>query len=254
MTSWRPEFDAQARPTPRSTVFTFADGRVAVEQGGVDRDALHVGFLDGEPAFAVRLDGPLPPEAPTLRELLTSAEPELAAAAGRAAQLLEWDATHRFCGRDGTPTEPGTGEVVRICPQCRTAYYPRISPAVIMLVERDGKILLARRAGIARAFYSCLAGFVEPGETLEEAVAREVREEAAIEIADVRYVASQPWPFPSQLMVGFSARWAAGEVRIDERELGDAQWFDPRDLPEVPGPFTIARRLIDDAVARLARD
>jgi NAD+ diphosphatase len=250
VTSWQPEFDPQARPTQRSTVFAFAEGRVVVGHGSAVGEPLHVGRLDGEPAFAARHDGPAPEDAPTLRELLATAPPGLAAAAGRAAQLLEWDATRRFCGRDGTPTERGDEELVRVCPRCGSTYFPRISPAVIMLVERDGRILLARRAGVARALYSCLAGFVEPGETLEETVAREVREEAGIEVADVRYVASQPWPFPSQLMVGFTARWASGELRIDERELGDAQWFDPHTLPEVPPPFTIARRLIDDAVAR----
>jgi NAD+ diphosphatase len=251
VTSWQPEFDPQARPTLRSTVFAFAEGRVVVAQDVPEGELLHIGRLDAEPVFAVRREEPLPEDAPTLRELLASAEPGLAAAAGRAAQLLEWDATHRFCGRDGTPTERGGEELVRICARCGATYFPRISPAVIMVVEREGRILLGRRAGVTGARYSCLAGFVEAGETLEETVVREVREEAGIEVTDVRYVASQSWPFPSQLMVGFTARWASGELRVDERELSDAQWFDPHALPNVPPPFTIARRLIDDAVARL---
>jgi NAD+ diphosphatase len=254
MERWQPEFDPAARLTPAAAVLAFADGRVTRTTGAnLDAaEALHVGRLDGDPLFALRLDGPAPDGAPTLRELFATGPDSLAGAAGRAAQLLEWAATHRFCGRDGAATEPVAAELARVCPVCRTTYHPRIAPAVIMLVERDGRLLLARRAGIERPLYSCLAGFVEAGETLEGAVAREVREETGIEVADARYVASQPWPFPSQLMVGFTAAYAGGELRIEESELADAQWFDPRELPEVPPPFTIARRLIDDAVARLS--
>jgi NAD+ diphosphatase len=111
-------------------------------------------------------------------------------------------------------------------------------------------VLLARRAGLARPFFSVLAGFVEPGETLEETVQREVREEVDIDVEDVRYFGSQPWPFPSQLMIGFTARHAAGEIRVDETELAEAHWYAPDDLPPIPGPFTIARWLIDDFVRR----
>lgn len=251
--AWQPLYDPAAEPGDDSRLLLFADGRVALAAGRPAGEALHVGSLDGAQVFAARAEGAAPEGARTLRELFAEGPDELAAAAGRAAQLLEWDATHRFCGRDGSPTERGGDELVRVCPVCGSTYYPRISPAVIMLVEREGRLLLARRAGAPRprAMYSCLAGFVEPGETLEEAVAREVLEEVGVEVEDVRYVASQPWPFPSQLMVGFTARWAGGELRVDERELGDAQWWDPRDLPQVPPPYTIARTLIDGVVARL---
>jgi NAD+ diphosphatase len=119
-----------------------------------------------------------------------------------------------------------------------------------MLVEHDDRVLLARRAGFKGPFHSVLAGFVEPGETLEETVRREVREEAGIELDDVRYFGSQPWPFPSQLMIGFVARAVSDELEIDAAELEDAGWFRADELPVIPGPFTIARRLIDDFVAR----
>jgi NAD+ diphosphatase len=123
--------------------------------------------------------------------------------------------------------------------------YPRISPAVIVLVRKDDEALLARNARFPLPFYSTLAGFVEIGESLEQTVAREIREEAGIEVKDVRYFGSQPWPFPHSLMVGFTARWAGGELRADEREILDARWWRADALPQVPPPLSIARRLID---------
>jgi NAD+ diphosphatase len=246
--SWRPEFDPEERPLPSSRVLAIVDDRVVVTRAAaVDGEPLHVGRLEGEPVFAARLPGLPPAEAPTLRALLADGPEDLAQAAGRAAQLLAWEATHRFCGSCGTANERSPRELVRICPSCGTAAYPRISPAVIMAVRRGGEVLLARRAGTSRPFWSVLAGFVEPGETLEQAVAREVEEETRIRIADVRYEGSQPWPFPSQLMIGFSARYAGGELRIDERELAEAEWFGPDELPAIPPPFTIAHRLIRGA-------
>ena len=184
-----------------------------------------------------------------LRRVHGRLDDALFAAAGRAIQVVEWDRTHRFCGRCGIPTEPLETERARRCPRCELLVYPRISPAVIMLVERGDAILLARGVRFATPFYSALAGFVEPGETLEEAVAREVREEVGIEIRDIRYFASQPWPFPNSLMIGFTAQHASGEIQIDPVEISDAGWFVPPDLPELPSPISIARRLIDAAVA-----
>jgi NAD+ diphosphatase len=243
--SWRPGFDAEARPHPGSRVIGLAADRIVVTRPAeIDGEPLHVGTLDGEAIFAARLAGPPPEEAPTLRALLADGPDDLAQAAGRAAQLLDWEATHRFCGSCGMANERSAQELVRVCPSCGTTTYPRISPAVIMAVRRGAAVLLARRAGMRASFWSVLAGFVEPGETLEQAVEREVREEAGIEVADVRYVGSQPWPFPSQLMLGFSARHAGGELRIDETELAEAGWFAPAELPPIPPPFTIANRLI----------
>ena len=135
----------------------------------------------------------------------------------------------------------------RHCPQCGLDAYPRLAPAVIVLVERDdGRALLARNASFSEPFYSCLAGFVEPGETLEEAVHREVREEVGSRCADLRYFASQPWPFPHSLMIGFTARLASGELRPDGREITEAAWFTASDLPRLPGEISIARALVED--------
>src|SRR5438067_10445365 len=155
--------------------------------------------------------------------------------AGRAVQLVEWERTHRFCGRCGTPTEAATGERARRCPDCGLLAFPRLAPAIITLVERDdGQALLARGRTFPIPMYSCIAGFVEPGETIEQAVHREVGEEVGVAVENVRYWASQPWPFPHSLMLGFNADWAAGDIVIDETEIIDAQWFAADDLPPIP--------------------
>jgi NAD+ diphosphatase len=238
-------------------VFAFLDGRLLLLDGEVptaDRLAVRDEPLPVGPlGVAVALDAAPQLEGASLvdlRDFLAVADETVGTAAGRAAQLVEWELGHAFCGRCGAATEPSGTELARVCPSCGASYYPRITPAVIMLVEHGARVLLARRAGLNRPFHSVLAGFVEPGETLEEAVRREVLEEAGVEVEDVRYFGSQPWPFPSQLMIGFVARAASDELHVDESELEDAGWFGPDGLPRIPGPFTIARRLIDDFVAR----
>jgi NAD+ diphosphatase len=241
--AWRPGFDPTLRPDGSSRALAVSDSRVAL---GVELEGepLHVGWLDDEPVFTGRPAAPLPEDARGLRALLAEGPDDLAQAAGRAAQLLDWDATHAFCGRCGIANERSPVELVRICAACGLTTYPRISPAVIMAVRRGDEVLLARRAGGATRFWSVLAGFVEPGETLEQAVEREVAEEVGLVVEEVEYVGSQPWPFPSQLMIGFRARYAGGELRLDETELAEAGWFRPDALPEIPPPFTIANRLI----------
>ena len=173
--------------------------------------------------------------------------------AGRAVQLVDWDRTTRFCGRCGTATEPMPGERARRCPSCGLLAFPRLAPAVITLIERDGEALLARGRAFPVPMYSCIAGFVEPGETMEEAVHREVHEEVGVSITDVRYISSQPWPFPHSLMIGFEATWAGGDIVIDEKEIVDAQWFRADDLPMIPPGMSIARTLIDRWLERAAR-
>jgi len=166
--------------------------------------------------------------------------------AGRAVQLLDWQQDNRFCGRCGHPTERAPGERALRCPDDGVLAYPRLSPAVIMLIERDdGRALLGRSGRWDTPMYSTLAGFVEPGETLEEAVQREVREEVGLEVGQVEYFGSQPWPFPNSLMVGFNARWLGGDIQVDGEEIVDAQWFTPDKLPEIPPKLSIARSLID---------
>jgi NAD+ diphosphatase len=262
---WEPGFDATAEAAADSPVIAFADGRVVlagedppelptVAALQVDPNGLlPIGRLNGTPAFAAVVDIADGRPTASLRSLLANAPPPLAAAAARAAQLVEWELGHAFCSRCGARTEPHERELARVCPSCGAHFYPRIAPAVIVLVEREGRVLLARRAGLERPFFSVLAGFVEPGETLEETVRREVQEEVGLGVADVRYFGSQPWPFPSQLMIGFTARATADEIRVDETELAEAHWYAPDELPPIPGPFTIARWLIDDFVARMRR-
>jgi len=215
---------------------------------------LFLGTLDDAGCWAVDLDGDGVPDA-VIEDLEDVLVPLMGlhgrvddlrwTLAGRAVQLIEWDRTHRFCGRCATPTEPSDGERSRRCPSCGLLAFPRLAPAVITLIERDGEALLARGRNFPIPMYSCIAGFVEPGETLEEAVHREVREEVGVELAEVRYVASQPWPFPHSLMIGFEATWAAGDIVIDETEILDANWYTPDDLPMIPPAMSIARTLID---------
>jgi NAD+ diphosphatase len=174
-------------------------------------------------------------------------------AAGRAVQVVEWARTHRYCGRCGAPTEPSPNERGRRCPSCTLVAYPRVAPAMITLVTRgegrDQEALLARGANFRVPMYSCLAGFVEPGEDLEGAVVREVREEVGITVGAVRYVASQPWPFPHSLMCGFRAEHVSGDIEVDGTEIVDANWYRRDDLPVIPPGISIARTLIDRWVA-----
>jgi len=213
-----------------------------------------VGELLGEDCWAVEL--PAEAEAPEgmtfqgLRRLWGLLPEEAWRLAGRAVQIVDWDRNHRFCGRCGTPTERQPQERSRVCPRCGLQHFPRLSPAVITLIEDGERMLLARSPHFAPGVYSTLAGFVEPGESLEEAVVREVREEVGVELADLRYFSSQPWPFPNSLMVGFVARYAGGEIRRQEDEIEDARWFTADDLPLLPFHASIARRLIEDFLAR----
>ena len=221
---------------------------------GIDISTGHyLGSLDDVDCWAVALPEEIPEPPGTaftgLRPLLARSDDELFAIAGRALQIVGWDETHRFCGRCGTPTEILQGERAKSCPACGLLAYPRVSPAVIMRITRGDEILLARGRRFPQPIYSTLAGFVDPGESLEECVEREVREEAGIEIRDIAYFGSQPWPFPHSLMVGFTAEYAKGDLLIDEEELVDAGWFTPDALPLLPPHGSIARRLIDDYLA-----
>ena len=226
---------------------------VAVPVTEIGADDLYLGDLDGVPCFATRAESGRRPggtEPMPLRQLFGALPDEEFGVATRALALTAWDADHRYCGRCGAPTERSAVERLRTCTPCKHGAYPRLSPAVIVLVEREGTCLLARNARTKMPFYSTLAGFVEVGETLEQCVAREIHEEAGIEVADVRYFGSQPWPFTNSLMIGFTARWAAGELTPDPTELLDARWFAPDALPIIPPKLSIARELIDDFVRR----
>jgi NAD+ diphosphatase len=208
-----------------------------------------LGQLNGHAAYAVDLpEETLAPEGMAfegLRKVYGRLDEDLFWLAGRAVQVIEWDRTHRFCGRCGTPLKPRETERAKECPRCGLLHFPRLAPAVIVLIERGRELLMARSRHFAPGVYSVLAGFVEPGETLEEAVEREVFEEAGIRIKDIRYFGSQPWPFPHSLMIGFTAVHASGELTINHEEIEDAGWFTADNLPGQPGKISIARQLIE---------
>jgi NAD+ diphosphatase len=186
-----------------------------------------------------------------VRSLFSEMSDSLFNVIARALEIVEWDRTHRFCGACGAPTAPKDRQRAMECTACGRLSFPRISPAMIVAVSRGSEILLARANRFAPGMFSVLAGFVEPGETLEQCVRREVREETGIEVGNIRYVASQPWPFPDSLMIGFTADYVSGDIRVDPSEIAEARWFSVDALPTLPGPITIARRLIDGHAARV---
>jgi NAD+ diphosphatase len=215
----------------------------------------YLGTLDGRPCFSGELDGSAAPEATEfrpLRSLLGILPEELFSLAGRAFQVMDWDRTHQYCGICGMRTEPVEGERAKACTRCGIQFFPRVTPAVIVAVVRDRKLLLAHARRFPAVFYSVLAGFVEAGETFEECVSREVREEAGIEVGNPRYFGSQPWPFPHSLMVGFTAEYAGGELVLEEKEIVQAGWFGPEEVPrlQIPRQGTIARELIEWFLAK----
>jgi NAD+ diphosphatase len=243
-------------PAPARWYWVRGSDVVLVDEPPDDAVVHHfLGTLDGVACWAADVDGAGgDPGFQPLMALAARLDESEWSVAGRAVQLAEWDRTHRFCGRCATPTEPAPGERARRCPACGLLAFPRLAPAAIVLVERDGTALLARNRTFPIPMYSTIAGFVEPGETLEGTVMREVYEEVGVMVGDVRYAGSQPWPFPHSLMIGFYAQWADGEIACDGVEIVDANWYAPDDLPPIPPPLSIARRLIDGWLARLARD
>ena len=223
-------------------------------QLGIDAATAHrIGALDETDALVATVTGRI--EAPfelfALRALAATLDRSLFGAVGRAMHAADWLTTSRFCGRCGTKTAPLEGERAMACPACGLHIYPRISPAIITLVRRGPLALLASNAKFPGAFYSTLAGFAEIGESLEETLVREVKEEAGIAVKNVRYFGSQPWPFPNSLMIGFTADWDSGEIAIDPKELSDAKWFSADELPMIPPPLSIARQLIDAWIAEI---
>lgn len=223
------------------------------------KSAHYLGRLDGSHCYGLHVsqDAKLPAglELLGLRALILEGNELASTLAGQAYQLLEWERTHRHCGACGAPTTPHAADRAVECADCRMVFYPRISPVMMALVYRSAgdksEILLTRKPGYAPGRYTVVAGFVEAGETLEQCLAREVREEVGVEIRNPRYFASQPWPFPNSLVMAFSAEWAGGEVVPDGTELEDARWFSVDALPELPEPVHVSRQLIDDTLVRL---
>lgn len=212
----------------------------------------YLGTLAGTDCYSVELDrDSVAPNGMTfesLRQLYSNLEEDFFSLAGRAFQIMDWDRTHQYCGHCGTPTLQLPDKRVKSCPKCSLVSYPRLSPAVIVLVERGTEILLARAHRFPNNLYSVLAGFVEPGESLEDTINREIYEEVGIEIKDIQYFGSQPWPYPNSLMIGFTATYASGEIQLDGVELADAAWFTKNNLPLIPPKLSIARSLIDWSV------
>jgi NAD+ diphosphatase len=209
----------------------------------------YLGTLQNCPCYSAELapEATAPPGMSfmELRPLYTALGEDLFLLAGKALQIVNWDQTHQYCGRCGHKTENLEGERAKKCPACGSISYPRLSPAVITAVLKDNKILLTRNAAFRSNWYSIIAGFVEPGETLEDCVKREIKEEVGIEVKNIKYFGSQPWPFPNSLMIGFTADWESGEIAVDGKEISDAGWYNARNLPEIPQIISISREIID---------
>jgi NAD+ diphosphatase len=215
----------------------------------------YLGQLDAVDCWAVTLSAvPSGWRAVGLRTAMMQLAEPLMGLAARAAQIIEWDRAHRYCGVCATPTVLQADERARRCPSCSHVAYPRISPAMMVLVSRANELLLARSPSYAPGRYSTLAGFVEAGESLEECVAREVHEEVGVHVRELRYYGSQSWPFPHSLMVAFTAQWAGGEIVPQLDEIEDAAWFSIDALPDIPPRFSIAGHLILDTAAAMRRE
>lgn len=220
------------------------------------RPSLHIGDLDGSAYWGHHWPHAILPspdyQLTGLRPLSLKWPGPLWSLAGRASQLVEWERTHRFCGACGkATTRHESGEPAMVCAACGHSAYPRISPAMITVIRRGREILLARSHRFPNGMYSCLAGFVEAGESLEECVHREIKEEVGVDVANLRYIGSQSWPFPHSLMLGFFADYAGGEIVLEDEEIADAKWFTPETLPTMPPSISIARHLIELAIAEI---
>jgi NAD+ diphosphatase len=267
----QPEWLEAQRTDPRAGAVLMSEEGVWIDAGRLvltppSRDAVFLGLMDGVPLFADWVEdagtgdgGPGPGRPAGLREAATELPAEDAALAAYAGSLLAWHRRHRFCSNCGHATDQRDGGHERVCPNCGVHHFPRTDPAVIVRVS-DGAdaLLLGRQARWPEGRFSLIAGYVEPGETLEEAVRREVLEESGVALDSVSYIASQPWPFPSSLMVGFSAVAERGSPSPGDGELAEVRWFD---RPEIAAaargegelmlapPYSIARRLIDSWLA-----
>lgn len=234
---------------PREWLREQCAEQIIAEQG--------IGHLNGEAVFVFELAEPL--ELPNMhwqgmRDFMLEGQLSLFRILAFASQIGTWARQHRFCGSCGQPMQQAQGHRMMQCEPCRVQEYPRLSPSMIVVVTRGDEILLGRSPRFVEGMYSALAGYVEPNETVEHCVHREVREEVSVEIKNVRYITSQNWPFPHSLMLGYHAEYAGGEIVPQPDEIEDAQWFSIYDLPRLPARNSIARYLIELYVAqRLGR-
>lgn len=261
---YKPEFIPQLNNNQGSYWFLFKSNKIMVKNNGnsiqipflknlEDLDiaperSQYLGTFDGFPAYT----GELSPQSATpvemnfldLRSLYGAISEDLYLLAGRASQIAHWDRTHQFCGQCGSPTMTKGDEMAKICPECGFTSFTRLSPAVITAIVKDGKLLMAQHTRTTGNMYGLIAGFVEAGETLTEAVERETLEEVGLKVKNISYFGSQPWPYPHSLMVGFTADYDSGEIKVDGKEIVDAQWFSPDELPRTPSGMSIAGDLI----------
>jgi NAD+ diphosphatase len=271
------EFKASIAPldlqASRAWWFVFSDYRLLVINSGDTTNIpeaespetlgiavlrrLYIGTLRGLPCYAAEIDGcaPIPTGASLeeLRSLYDHLENVFYEAALTGVHLIEWDKNCRFCSKCRGEMKLRTDIRAKECEQCGRLEFPRLSPAIIVLIEKGDTLLLARSARFAAPFFSVLAGFVEPGESMEAAVHREVLEETGIRVKNVQYFGSQPWPFPDSLMIGFTAHYESGELQIDGEEIVEAGWYGVDNLPRIPGKLSIARQLIDSFIAKHAK-
>ena len=263
-----PSVDCPGKPEPDACCFVYAQSRLLVKTTGAAPEIpslgelasrgihlshpLFLGRCRGRACYAVPSDPPAHAasgaELRELRTLFSRLEDPWYDIALRGLHLVGRDGACRFCSRCAAPLQARTDIRAKECPACGRLESPRISPAVIMLVDKVDTLLLARSPRFKSEMWSVLAGFVEPGESLEDAVRREVLEETGIAVKDVAYFGSQPWPFPDSLMIGFTAQYASGEIRIDGDEICEAGWFRADNLPPIPGRLSISRQLIDSFI------
>lgn len=244
-----------------SLLMTAGEGRLSLPEGSLPEwvtprfPAISIGRLLGKPLRAFSVSSSLEIHAPFVAEALNATEEKLdireLTLGGLAKQILHWDNMHRHCFRCGAGVISADKTWGRTCTACGMEHFPSIHPCAIVLVRRDNELLLTRKAGWIPGRYSLVAGFLDFGESLEECACREVAEETGIEICNIQYLGSQNWPFPSQLMAGFIADYAGGEIRVDRNELEDAQWFKTDSLPSLPPKRSIARWIIDRTISNL---
>lgn len=245
-------------------IYLFSDGRLLTPQGGLHWRAEQLQSQELEPLHLIHHEAVrhvttrvsadvasnLQAEDHSLRSILMAEGAEILATIGKANQILDWHQSQRYCGYCGSETIAQVDNRVLLCTGCSKTYFPRINPCIIVLVTRGDEILLARNAQYKGKFLSCLAGFIEVGESAEETLHREVMEEVGVEVENIRYVKSQCWPFPSQLMLGFYADYKSGDIVIDEQEIEYADWFNIHDMPAIPNPgISVAGELITGYIA-----
>lgn len=233
---WEPLSEAELRQFTTDSLTTL---KIGVWNGGI----CYAAYFPAEPLASS--------EWCNLRQLVGVLSDECFQLVSRAWQIVMSSRDNQYCGRCGGLTSAVPNDTFMCCTQCGHVVYPRVSPCVLVVVSNESRILLARSPRFPSGLFSAIAGFIEPAETLEEAVAREVKEEVGIDITDIDYYASQPWPFPHQLMIGFHARYSAGEITPDGIEIIEADWFSKNSLPQLPPSYSLSRRLIEHVISKI---